>query len=196
MSILFQIAGKMLSIAHKWRFCRRSASSKIVLPRNIIVDWKKITLADSCSLSLGEHTIIRGALQCQRERAGLSIGNRSFVGSGSTVVSTLKVKIGCDVLVSHNCYITDTAGHSMDPKIRSKDIPNRWKGFKDWSVVPCSPVIIEDNVWVGPNSIILKGVTIGAGSIIAAGSVVTKDVPPDTLYGGSPAKLIRELRYG
>lgn len=60
-----------------------------------------------------------------------------------------------------------------------------------------NPVIINDNVWIGMNAIILPGVTIGKGAVIAAGSVVTKDVPPYSLVGGNPAKIIRQqVRWG
>jgi acetyltransferase-like isoleucine patch superfamily enzyme len=59
--------------------------------------------------------------------------------------------------------------------------------------IGASPIIIEDDAWIGFNSIILKGVTIGKGSIVGAGSVVTKSVPPWTIVGGNPAKIIREI---
>jgi acetyltransferase-like isoleucine patch superfamily enzyme len=65
---------------------------------------------------------------------------------------------------------------------------------KEITNVDSAPIIIEDHVWISFNSIILKGVTIGKGAIIAAGSVVTKDVAPFTLVAGNPAKLIKHLQ--
>ena len=65
---------------------------------------------------------------------------------------------------------------------------------KNWSVVSSAPILIKNNVWIGMNVIILKGVTIGEGAIVAAGSVVTKDVPDWTLVGGNPAKIIKNLK--
>ena len=65
---------------------------------------------------------------------------------------------------------------------------------KNWNVVKKSPVIIEDKVWIGTRSIILKGVTVGEGAIVGAGSVVTKDVQPWTVVAGNPAQKIKELR--
>ena len=64
---------------------------------------------------------------------------------------------------------------------------------KDWKNIEVSPTIIEDDAWIGVNVIILKGLTIGKGAIIGAGSVVTKNVPPMTLVAGNPAKVIKEL---
>jgi len=66
-------------------------------------------------------------------------------------------------------------------------------GAKDWSQVKIAPVRIEDKAWIGFNAIILKGLTIGEGAIVAAGAVVSKDVAPYTLVGGNPAVFIRTL---
>ena len=66
-------------------------------------------------------------------------------------------------------------------------------GKKDWTHVSCATVIIGNKSWIGFNSIILKGITIGEGAIIGAGSVVTKDVPPWTIVAGNPMRTIREI---
>ena len=65
---------------------------------------------------------------------------------------------------------------------------------KDWSVVPTAAVRIEDKVWIGFNVIVLKGVTIGEGAVVGAGSVVVNDVPAWSVAVGNPARVIRELR--
>jgi acetyltransferase-like isoleucine patch superfamily enzyme len=59
---------------------------------------------------------------------------------------------------------------------------------------PCAPIVLSDYVWVGANSVILKGVEIGLGSVIAAGAVVTKSIPPNEIWGGVPARKIGERR--
>jgi galactoside O-acetyltransferase len=76
---------------------------------------------------------------------------------------------------------------------RALDVKDWASGLKDWSNVVCRPVIIQDKAWIGFNVIILKGVTIGTGAIVGAGSVVTKDVPAYCIAGGNPARVIREL---
>ena len=78
----------------------------------------------------------------------------------------------------------DTDSHNIDYKIRR----GQWT---DWGV--SKPIVIEDDVFIGVNCIILKGVTIGARSIVAAGTVVTKSFPADCIIGGNPAKIIRRI---
>jgi acetyltransferase-like isoleucine patch superfamily enzyme len=65
--------------------------------------------------------------------------------------------------------------------------------LKNWDVVKMASIKIQDKVWLGMNVTVLKGVTIGEGSVVAAGSIVTKDVPPWTLVAGNPARVIKEL---
>jgi galactoside O-acetyltransferase len=78
-------------------------------------------------------------------------------------------------------------------KVRKKDVSQWINGVKDWSDISIAPVSIESGAWIGYGSTILKGVLIGAGSVIAAKSVVTRNVPPNTLVAGNPARIIRKL---
>ena len=111
----------------------------------------------------------------------ISIGNNCSL-NGTNIHCNEKVVIGNNCLLGPGTIICDNDSHriSADPVERRK---------KAVSI----PIIIEDNVWIGMNCIIMKGVTIGENSIIAAGSLVVKDVEPDSLYGGNPAKLIKKL---
>jgi acetyltransferase-like isoleucine patch superfamily enzyme len=102
--------------------------------------------------------------------------------SGTSIGIKESLEIGNNVLVGANSYITDFDWHSLDPMDR--DNPANVRSKK---------VIIEDNVWIGLNCIILKGVRIGRNSIIGAGSVVSKDIPPDTISGGNPCRIIRSI---
>jgi len=104
-----------------------------------------------------------------------------------------QVEIGNDVLIAFGCSIVDHNSHSLDWRVRKNDTGSWIQGLKDWSQVKIAPVRIGDLAWIGFNSIILKGVVIGEGAVIAAGSVVTKDVPPYTVVGGNPARIIREV---
>lgn len=166
---------------------------ELIIAKPSRVSFRNIFLESSVKLTLHPNCIIRGSLHLQKPGAEMTIGEFSFIGSGTQIVSTKHLEIGKNVLVSHGCYITTTDGHSMVREERSQDIPNRWKGFKNWDVVECDDVKICDEVWIGPKSVILKGVHIGEGSVIAAGSVVVSDVESNSLYGGVPAKKIRSL---
>lgn len=108
----------------------------------------------------------------------IRIGKRVFINSGCKFQDQGGITIGDDVLIGHNCVIA-TLNHVMDPDRRADMIP--------------APVKIGDKVWVGANVTILQGVTIGEGAIIAAGAVVNKDVPPRTIVGGVPAKIIKSI---
>ena len=94
------------------------------------------------------------------------------------------IKIGNNVLIGSGCLITDTDSHPLkwDDRLRNDDSKTKSK-----------PIIIEDNVFIGARSIILKGVTIGYGSVIGAGSVVTQSIPPNVVACGNPAKIIKKL---
>jgi maltose O-acetyltransferase len=112
--------------------------------------------------------------------ATLDIGSRTFINYGCSISAAELVRIGPRCNIGSHVIIMDNDFHSLDPEHRL-DIP------------PSAPIIVEENVWIGVRATVLRGVTIGAGSVVAAGSVVTKDVPPRTLVGGLPAKVIREL---
>lgn len=108
----------------------------------------------------------------------IRIGKRVFINSGCKFQDQGGITIGDDVLVGHNCVIA-TLNHAMDPERRADMIP--------------APVKIGDKVWIGANVTILQGVTIGEGAVIAAGALVNKDVPPRTVAGGIPAKVLKTI---
>jgi acetyltransferase-like isoleucine patch superfamily enzyme len=112
----------------------------------------------------------------------IRIGNECCL-NGTFIHSRKEVTIGDNCLFGPGSVILDNDSHntSIDPIIRRK------------GKISERPVIIGNNVWVGMRSIIMKGVRIGDNSIIAAGSIVTKDVPSCQLFGGNPAKFIRSL---
>jgi acetyltransferase-like isoleucine patch superfamily enzyme len=109
----------------------------------------------------------------------IHIGRRVFINAGCKFQDQGGIFIGDDVLIGHNVVLA-TINHDMDPKHRKDMFPQRIK--------------IENNVWIGSNSTILGGVTVGENAVIAAGAVVTKDVPPNTVVGGVPAKIIKEIK--
>jgi acetyltransferase-like isoleucine patch superfamily enzyme len=125
------------------------------------------------------HPVIIRALT---EDSRLTIGNDVGISGGGICVMK-EVTIGNNVMLGANAFITDTDFHPISPQ-------NRRHNYDD---IQASKVVIEDNVFIGMNSIVLKGVTIGANSVIGAGSIVVKDIPPNQIWAGSPAKFIRNL---
>lgn len=120
------------------------------------------------------------------DNATLTIGNMSGM-SGGCIWATDSITIGNHVNIGANCTIMDGDIHNTDWKLRHIDRTSE-------SPIPYKhrPITIEDDVWIGANSIILKGVTIGARSIIGAGSVVTKDIPADCIAAGNPCRVIKK----
>lgn len=118
----------------------------------------------------------------------LHLGNNVALGVGLTVLCTkAKVYIGDDVMFGPNVTMI-TGGHRLDvpdrPMISITDDEKLPENDQD--------IVIENDVWIGANVTILKGVTVGTGSVIAAGAVVARDVPPFSIVGGVPAKLIKK----
>lgn len=151
-------------------------------------------------LKIGENSNIQGSFVVESEKGLITIGNRTFIGGG-TFICTKEIEIGNDVMFSWGCTVVDNNSHSIKWSERKNDVLDWNKGleenrigvYKDWTNVKEGKVTIKDKAWIGFNSIILKGITIGEGSIVGAGSVVTKDVPDWTIVGGNPAKIIREI---
>lgn len=146
-----------------------------------------------CSLHIGSQTNIEGSLVFERGGAEIKIGSRTFVGGSTILDAACGITIGDDVLISFDCLIMDHNSHSVRFCERKTDVLEWQQGRKDWTHVPTAPVRIGDKAWVGARVIVLKGVSIGEGAIIGAGSVVTKDVAAWTIAAGNPAKLIRVL---
>lgn len=126
----------------------------------------------------GSVAVLSGGFMRVGAKALLSIGDQTFVNRGARISSSSAVTIGEGCLVGFDAIIMDDDYHHVivDGEERSS----------------CRPITIGDHVWVGARAMILKGVTIGTGSVVAAGSVVTKDVPPHSLVGGSPARILKE----
>ena len=110
----------------------------------------------------------------------LTIGNNVFINVGVSISAQSQVTLGNNVQIANLVSIMDGDFHGLE----ERDSP-----------LPPEPICIEDNVWIATKATILKGVTIGQGSVVAAHAVVTHDVEPYTLVGGVPARLIRRLNH-
>ena len=99
------------------------------------------------------------------------------------------------MLISFDCIIQDSDTHHLDSKKRKNDTVDWMHGKKNWEGIPALPIRIEKDAWIGARSIILKGVVIGEGSVVGAGSCVSKDVLPFTVVAGNPAKFIKNIEH-
>lgn len=148
---------------------------------------------DRNKVQIGAHSLIRGELLTYNFGGEIIIGEHCFLGPQSKIWSAKKVVIGNRVLISHNVNIHDNNSHSMDASQRHEDFKYMLanSGNLHESDLKQREVNIEDDVWIGLNAIILPGVTIGRGAIVAAGSVVTKSIPPFSIVAGNPAQIIK-----
>lgn len=151
---------------------------------------------------VGRDSIINGTFIFESKDGEISIGNHSYIGGGM-FISHRRIMIGNNVTIAWGGTIYDHDSHSLNYLDRRRDIDDELdcirsgKNFianKEWSNVSSKPIIICDDVWIGMNVTILKGVTIGEGAIVAACSVVTKDVPAWTVVAGNPAKIVKSIK--
>ncbi|WP_305076294.1 DapH/DapD/GlmU-related protein [Pseudanabaena sp. lw0831] len=148
-------------------------------------------LKENCAINIDEQSQVEGSICFDGDNATIAIGKRVFMNG--YLIAAQSIEIGDDVLISWGVTIVDHNSHAISFSERSQDVVNWRLGKKDWTNVKIAPIKISNKVWIGFNSIILKGVTIGEGAIVGAGSVVTKDVPAWTIVAGNPARVIREI---
>ena len=136
-------------------------------------------LKKNASISVGNRVFIHRHVKLSawgnERKSVIEIGSNTYIGDRTEIHAGEKVKIGSNCNISWDCLIIDRDYHKFE---------------KDKETI--SPVVIKDHVWIGAKSTILKGVTINEGAVVAAGSVVTKDVQANTLVGGNPAKEIKK----
>ena len=177
-------------IPYKNSFFIINKTAKIILKGNLITNANSmkyngrstIVRMDSNSemhVNGGFYIYYDGDIICFKN-SKLTLGS-GFCNSNVKIRCTNSITIGNNVAISHDVTIMDSDAHDID-----------YFGYQ-----MTKPVIIEDNVWIGSRAIILKGVKIGEGAIIAAGAVVTKNVPSNSIAAGNPARIIKEnIRWG
>lgn len=167
-------------------------SSAMSIGKGTVVSWFKMRAASHGRLVIGENSVIRCRVSFDHHDGEVCIGDRTYIGD-SNLVCHSKIVIGNDVIISWDVTIVDHDSHSLNWRERKDDVIDWNRNQKNWDHIKKAPVHIEDKVWLGFGVSVLKGVTIGTGAVVAAQAVVTKDVPPYTLVGGNPAKVIRLL---
>ncbi|HEX8475258.1 MAG TPA: acyltransferase [Pyrinomonadaceae bacterium] len=173
------------------------------IPDNILVGENSVIDSSFCfkhyyatgriGLRVGNNVTIWRASLAADENALIEIGDYCYLANASLVCSE-RIEIGSRVLIAGGVTIADSDFHPMTPAARLADtialspVGDR----KRRPAVEARPVIIEDDVWIGYNATILKGVRIGAGAVVAPGAMVHKDVPPGVEVAGNPAVIVRK----
>ena len=150
-------------------------------PRAVVIG-NHVSCYAGCSFAIGKN-------------GNCTIGDFTLL-NGALIMAEEKIEIGSHCLISWNVGIADSDFHPLDPAQRLVDAQALAPFFQNRPPRPkleTAPVKITDNVWIGMNAVILKGVTIGENSVVAAGAVVTRNVSPNTVVAGNPAVVVRQL---
>ena len=198
--MLKNLIKKILDNKNKKLLVKYADIEKSVINRGI-----KIRLdnpEDRTYLIIKSDSIVSGKFIFESSTGTVSVGEKTYIGGG-TFISRSAIEIGNHVTIAWGGTIYDHDSHSLDYIQRRKDVEDELKDIrngrifiynKDWSTVNAKPIKICDDAWIGMNVIILKGVTIGEGAIVGAGSVVVKDVPAWSVVAGNPAKVVKYLK--
>jgi acetyltransferase-like isoleucine patch superfamily enzyme len=145
-------------------------------------------------IAIGANSVIRGELMTFGHGGEIRIGEWCYVGEGTRIWSAGSIEIGNRVLISHSVNVFDNLTHPLDPTARHQQIRQIFKrGHPIEISLDENPVKICDDAWIGAAAMILRGVTIGEGGVVAAGAVVTKDVLPYSIVAGNPAEFVKKL---
>jgi acetyltransferase-like isoleucine patch superfamily enzyme len=164
----------------------------LVIGEGVRANYRSLLARPPARLSIGTGSMVECRISVDNPRAIICIGRNTFVGN-SHLVCAKEIIIGDDVLIAWGCTFVDHNSHSVSWQERQNDVRAWRHGEKDWTHVKMAPITICNKAWIGFNSIILKGVTVGEGAIVGAGSVVTRDVEPYTIVAGNPARAVRKL---
>jgi maltose O-acetyltransferase len=144
-------------------------------------------------IKIGKHCRIFAHLYSQNE-GKLVIGDNTCIYGDTVIGSVSDISIGNCVIISNHVHIYDNNNHPTSPETRRQMCLDGFEGEAwRWDKSASAPIKICDNVWIGEYSAIMKGVTVGEGSIVAAHAVVTKDVPPYSIVAGNPARVVKSL---
>jgi acetyltransferase-like isoleucine patch superfamily enzyme len=180
-------------------WCKFPVPANIEVGENTMIDssscFKKFFSRLPVGLKLGSHITLQSPALATEEKAYIEIGDYSFI-SGACIAAIDKIIIGRYVFIAGGVTIVDSDFHPLDPAMRMHDtIAISTIGDKSRRpAFDSAPVIIEDDVWIGYNATILKGVTIGKGSVIEAGALVSKNIPAGSVVYGNPA-VIKKAAY-
>ncbi len=156
-----------------------------------------VIIGDNFNFSSGDHLNpisrnIEGSIYVPNDNSLIKIGNNVGISSACLWANEC-ITIGNNVNIGADCIIIDTDAHPHNYVQRRSEFISSVTSEEYSKQIPTSPIVIDDDVWIGARCQVLKGVHIGARSIISAGSIVTKDIPADCIAGGVPAKVIKQI---
>jgi len=145
-----------------------------------------VRIGKSCTIGCDVFCASRGRIQ---------IGNNCWIGGGSSISSAASIEIGDHCAISREVEIRDNNSHPIEPLARRESLATAGSGWnlENWYDSDMAPIWIGNDVWIGRRAMVLKGVKIGDGAVVAANAVVTRDVPPLSVVGGNPARVLKQI---
>lgn len=169
---MLEVERRLSGVRVRWHFRHSTVGPGAFIVGRPFVDCRHVTA--------GDHLLVLS--QDRRVRLGgtgrIQLGSRVFLNAGSTILAREQVTVGDDVAIAIDAIVMDSDHHGLE-------------GRAPRTV----PVSIGDGSWIGARAIVLPGVTVGHRAVVAAGAIVTRDVPDDTLVAGQPARPVRTLMY-
>ena len=167
-----------------WRLRPRCESlgpyATIMNPWYVVISGVNIRIGHSFTAIAEAHRRVEiGVWGREFGSGGITMGDGCLMSPGSRISASDQITIGNGVMMANGAYITDSDWHGLYDRIDRDPEP--------------TPVVLGDNVWIGDHATVLKGVTIGENSVVAAQAVVTRDVPANVVVAGNPARVVREL---
>jgi acetyltransferase-like isoleucine patch superfamily enzyme len=161
--------------------------------RRLLETWDCFDRLAGDAITIAAGSVCRGILRLNEATGRLSIAEDVYIGDDALISCSTRIEIGAGTLIGHGAQVFDNDSHPIDPEGRDRQWRRIRYGERLPFTVEAAPVTIGRRVWIGMYALVMKGVTIGDGAVVAAGSVVTHDVPPLTVVGGNPARPIRTL---
>jgi len=194
-AVMNKILNKIVGVSRRYGKLMQVEKSTSFLPNFSISGQRG-------SVKIGKSNLLGVSIILENASAQVEIGDNVYIGN-SQIICKEKVILGNNILIAWGVTIYDHDSHSLAVADRREDIRQARVDFinekgeylknKNWSTVNSKSITIGDDVWLGMECLILKGVTVGEGAIVAARSVVTKDVAPYTIVAGNPAKEVKKL---
>jgi acetyltransferase-like isoleucine patch superfamily enzyme len=145
-------------------------------------------------IRIGAHSVIRGELLVFAHGGAIEIGDWCYIGEGTRIWSGSRVRVGRRVMIAHNVNIFDNLTHPLLPEQRHAHFRAITTAGHPRDIdLGDRPVVIEDDAWIGAGAMVLRGVTVGYGAVVAAGAVLTHDLEPLCIAAGNPARVVRRL---
>ncbi len=162
------------------QFASLGAQHTFMKPWYCIVSGDNIHMGNAPTVVADPDNYVRIGVWGREQGQGMIvIGDAVMISPGTRISASDEIRIGNGCMFANSAYVTDSDWHGIYNRVERDPDPK--------------PVHLKDNVWVGDHATVLKGVTIGENSVVAAGAVVTKDVPPNVVVAGNPAKVVKEL---